>query len=91
MALGALDAARHELKLDVPGDVSVVGFDDISSAAWPSYNLTTMRQPIPDMVAGAVDLLLDRVENSVDRVEVRVFKGQLVDRGSARFLSAGPR
>jgi len=48
----------HSMGLGVPEDLSVAGFDDapLASQVWPA--LTTIRQPIPDMAAQAVDLLL---------------------------------
>jgi len=57
MAAGALTVA-HSMGLGVPEDISVVGFDDapLAGQVWPA--LTTIRQPIPDMAAEAVVLLL---------------------------------
>jgi LacI family transcriptional regulator len=57
MASGALTVA-HSMGLGVPEDISIVGFDDapLASQVWPA--LTTIRQPIPDMAAEAVQLLL---------------------------------
>ena len=57
MAVGAISAAR-ELGFDVPGDLSVVGFDDseIARVAWP--RLTTIRQPVVEMAHTATDMLL---------------------------------
>jgi len=57
MAAGVL-AVAHSMGLGVPEDLSVVGFDDapLASQVWPP--LTTIRQPIPDMAAQAVQLLL---------------------------------
>lgn len=57
MALGLLHAIRDE-GLDVPGDISVVGFDDIPDAAhfWPP--LTTVRQDFTELGRRCVDLLL---------------------------------
>ena len=43
LAFGALDAIR-ERGLRVPQDISVVGFDDVPMAAWPVFDLTTVRQ-----------------------------------------------
>ncbi|MEM6478515.1 MAG: LacI family DNA-binding transcriptional regulator, partial [Pseudomonadota bacterium] len=39
MALIAMDTLRYELGLSVPGDVAVIGFDDVPAAAWPAYGL----------------------------------------------------
>ena len=82
MALGALDAARNELHLKVPQDVSIIGFDDISPASWSSYDLTTLRQPIEVMVNEAVATLLRRIERPDDPPEVIGIPPILVRRSS---------
>jgi DNA-binding LacI/PurR family transcriptional regulator len=85
MALGALDAARREMSLSVPGDVSIVGFDDIEPAAWPSYDLTTVRQPVEKMASEAITILLDQIARPrAEPVSVRV-PGELIVRSSARL------
>lgn len=43
LALGFMDAARHEFGLRIPDDLCVIGFDDIEQADWESYRLTTFR------------------------------------------------
>jgi LacI family transcriptional regulator len=58
MALGAVVAATR-LGLEVPGDVSIVGFDDTPHAIITSPGLTTVRQPVTEMARAAVDLLVD--------------------------------
>jgi LacI family transcriptional regulator len=65
-AIGAIRALRdHGLR--VPEDISVVGFDDIQSAAFHNPSLTTIRQPLHKMGTIAARVLLQRVrgENSV--------------------------
>ncbi|GGB28897.1 LacI family transcriptional regulator [Allosediminivita pacifica] len=62
MALFAMDVLRFELGLSVPGDVSVVGFDDVPSASWLSYQLTTVRQQAALMVERTVAALLSAIE-----------------------------
>ncbi len=54
----AVVSVAHRRGLDVPGDLTVVGFDDtaISTTLWPA--LTTVRQPVSAMAAAAIDLLL---------------------------------
>jgi LacI family xylobiose transport system transcriptional regulator len=57
-ALGVLEAARVQ-KLRVPEDLSLVGFDDLPLSSWTSPPLTTVRQPLADMAATAVRLVLE--------------------------------
>jgi LacI family transcriptional regulator len=66
MAAGIL-AVAHRLQLDIPGDLSVAGFDDtaLASIVWPP--LTTIRQPTRDLAYAAASLLLERLEGVVHR------------------------
>ena len=79
MALGALNAAR-ELGLDVPGDLSVVGFDDLPVAAWPLIRLTTVAYDIDAMARTAGTLLVDRLEGRAGNYVKRTFDTSLVMR-----------
>ena len=85
MAFGVMDALRFELGLDVPGDVSVVGYDDVPLASWPAYDLTTLRQPSNRMVEATVATLLDWIEKGKDDVRKIKIDGPLMVRGSARI------
>ncbi|GAB1640847.1 LacI family DNA-binding transcriptional regulator [Krasilnikovia sp. MM14-A1259] len=60
MAFGAVDALR-DLGLDVPGDVSVTGFDDLPEAQWTRPRLTTVRQPIAAKGRIAGDFLVSAI------------------------------
>jgi DNA-binding LacI/PurR family transcriptional regulator len=60
MALGLL-AALHEEGLTVPGDVSVVGFDDLPEAPYFVPPLTTVRQDFAELGRRGVQLILDRL------------------------------
>ena len=66
MAAAAISVA-HRRGLDVPGDLSVVGFDDtpIATTVWPE--LTTIRQPIAAMAEAAINLLLHKIRRPKDR------------------------
>jgi LacI family transcriptional regulator len=61
-AIGAIRALK-DAGLSVPGDVSVVGFDDILSAAYYTPSLTTVRQPLMEMGKRGAEVLLDRIAN----------------------------
>ena len=61
-AIGAIRALK-DAGLTVPGDVSVVGFDDIQSAAYTTPSLTTVRQPLSEMGKRGAQVLLERIAN----------------------------
>jgi LacI family transcriptional regulator len=65
-AIGCI-RALHDVKLRVPQDVSVVGFDDIKEAAFQTPSLTTIRQPLHQMGALAVKTLLQQLRPSNNR------------------------
>jgi DNA-binding LacI/PurR family transcriptional regulator len=57
MALGVLSHLRMNTSLRVPEDVAVVGFDDIRAASWPEIGLSTVHQPVSQMIDCAIGLL----------------------------------
>jgi DNA-binding LacI/PurR family transcriptional regulator len=83
MAFAVMDMLRFDLGLWVPGDVSVVGYDDVPLAAWPAYDLTTIRQPVRRMVDATVDALIAQIEGDGVPRKVQI-DGPLIIRGSAR-------
>lgn len=78
LALGGMDCLRGKFGVSIPRDISVVGFDDIRMAAWPAYDLTTVRQPVEEMVALAVA----SVSGEAGSETRQVVPGMLVRRGS---------
>lgn len=87
MAIGCLDCARHELGIEVPRQLSVAGFDAIEPSNWLSYNLTTLRQPMPRMAMAAADLLCAVIDNhaTAKAAERRVFSAQFIEGATARL------
>ena len=85
MAIGCLDCARHELGIDVPGQLSVAGFDAVEPSNWLSYNLTTLRQPMPKMAGAAASLLCAIIDRHETQVERRVFSAQFIEGATARL------
>lgn len=77
MAMGVMDELRYQLELDVPGDVSVVGFDGVRAAHWASFDLATIEQPVESMAEAAVSMLLERIDNDAMPPEKRTFSGVL--------------
>jgi DNA-binding LacI/PurR family transcriptional regulator len=84
MAIGALDRGR-ELQVRIPRDLSVVGIDGTQTAQLPSYQLTTIRQPLAPMAEAACDLLMARMTHPARPIEIRLFGGELIVGHTARF------
>ncbi|MGH8429072.1 MAG: LacI family DNA-binding transcriptional regulator [Solimonas sp.] len=83
MALGVLSHLRLNTSLRVPEDVAVVGFDDIRAAAYPEHDLTTVHQPLDEMIDCAIQLLDAGRPNDSVAEALREVPGRLVLRTSA--------
>jgi LacI family transcriptional regulator len=80
-AIGAI-WVFHEAGLRVPEDVSVVGFDDIPSAAFNSPGLTTVRQPLQRMGEIAAKTVIDQIEGNEEYVAEIAIEPEFVVRAS---------
>jgi DNA-binding LacI/PurR family transcriptional regulator len=83
LAIGALDACT-DAGIQVPDQFGILGFNDIAMAAWPSYRLTTIRQPIGDIISTAVEMIAGLVEQRAPARHLRRFKCSLVERATLR-------
>jgi DNA-binding LacI/PurR family transcriptional regulator len=88
MAFATIEVARHEFHLEVGRQISIVGFDDVALAEWPSFSLTTYSQPIVTMVDRAISTLKALLSATSDPVRA-VIPGELVVRTSARVPQHG--
>ncbi|MFE1291726.1 LacI family DNA-binding transcriptional regulator [Streptomyces sp. NPDC058751] len=88
LALGAVRAARRK-GLSVPGEVSVVGYDDSAFMNCTEPPLTTVRQPIEAMGRAAVELLNAQIGGSSVTPEELLFEPELVVRGSTAQAPRG--
>ena len=86
LCMGARDHCR-ERGLAVPEDIALIGFNDIAMAGWAGYRLTTVRQPIHDIIVGAVELIVALVEDPARAPEARIFPCQIVERATVRPAS----
>lgn len=84
MAFAVLDTLRHEMGLSVPDDVAIVGYDDVPLAAWPAYNLTTMRQPVNRMVEATVEALVSRIDDQTLPAQLIEIDSPLIQRGTTK-------
>jgi LacI family transcriptional regulator len=89
-AMGAI-GALHEHGLRVPEDISVVGFDDIASAAYQSPGLTTVQQPLRKMGRMAAETVLRQIARVEEQSQVPahiVIEPELIVRGTTTFVQA---
>ncbi|GGQ03768.1 transcriptional regulator [Streptomyces griseomycini] len=80
-ALGVYEALA-ERGLRVPDDMSVVGFDDLPESRWPTPPLTTVRQPLSEMAATALRLLLRMMDGHHPESTRTELSTRLVERAS---------
>ena len=81
VAVGATKALT-ERGLRVPEDMSIVGFDDIDVARYVTPSLTTVRQPLEDIVAEATRVLLATIADPMRPAESLELRGEVITRDS---------
>lgn len=89
MAVAVMDVARYEFGLTIPDDLSIVGYDDVGPARWPSYGITSVTQPIKEMVEATVDILMDQIASGEIEANHKVLPGEVIVRSSARLPASG--
>ncbi|HVY21057.1 MAG TPA: LacI family DNA-binding transcriptional regulator [Bauldia sp.] len=85
VALGALDACR-EAGIRVPGDIGIIGFNDIAMAGWSAYQLTTIREPIADIIGTAIDRVIELINQPQKKPKTVLFDCSAVIRNTLRPL-----
>ena len=88
MALGAIKAI-NEKQLSVPGDISVVGFDDQLFSAFVTPALTTVRRPIEEISREGAAKLLTFIENKQVEKETIFIRTELIIRDSVKTIAGG--
>lgn len=83
ICMGAMDGARAA-GLKVPRDLGFLGFNDMAMAGWGAFNLTTVKQPIDDIIRKSVELMLDLVEGEMIRPASTVLPCSIIERGTLR-------
>jgi len=85
MALGLINRAK-ERGIDIPGDLSIVGFDDIFLASMIDPPLTTVLHPTVEMGIKAIDRFLNRLDDIEKEEEKSYLVNRLIIRGSTKSL-----
>ncbi|MFT4229257.1 MAG: LacI family DNA-binding transcriptional regulator [Microbacterium sp.] len=88
VAYGALNAARRA-GADVPGDISIIGFDDLPEASWPVIDLSTIGYDITGIARAAADLIVRRIEHPDEPFSELRFASSFVPRSTVAAPPAG--
>lgn len=83
LSIGAMSAIA-DANLNVPGDIGILGLNDMEIAGWESVQLTTIHQPVSDIIDSSIELIVSLLENPARRPESRIFPCHVVERGTLR-------
>ena len=83
LAVGAMSAIE-EAGLSVPGDIGLIGLNDMEMSRWQNIGLTTIRQPVAEIIDAAIELVTATIEHPERPPEVRLFPCSVIDRRSLR-------
>lgn len=83
LCMGAKDAAA-DAGYAVPDQIGLIGFNDMELASWRAYQLTTIRQPIEEIVQSSIELVVSILSNPARSPEMRMFSCELIERTSLR-------
>ena len=87
LSIGALSAISSA-GLSVPDDIGIIGLNDMEMAGWENINLTTIRQPISQIVMSSVELMEALLDDPQRTPEARLYSCTVIERGTLRPLRA---
>ncbi len=83
LAVGALSAIQ-EAGLSVPRDIGLIGLNDMEMSRWQNIALTTIRQPVAEIIEAAIDLVVATIETPERPPETRLFPCRVIARCTLR-------
>jgi DNA-binding LacI/PurR family transcriptional regulator len=83
LAVGALSAIE-EAGLSVPGDIGLIGLNDMEMSRWQVIGLTTIRQPVAQIIEAAIELVVATIEKRDRHPEIRLFPCRVIERRTLR-------
>ncbi|MGJ8623821.1 MAG: LacI family DNA-binding transcriptional regulator [Yoonia sp.] len=86
LSIGALSAIA-DAGLSVPRDIGIVGLNDMEMARWENINLTTLHQPIAEIIEASIEKVTSTLKGAEQEPEARLFPCHLVERGTLRRIS----
>lgn len=83
LTIGVLSALRESGR-SVPGDIGLIGLNDMEMARWQVFDLTTIRQPVADIISSSIELVVALLDAPERSPEARLFGCEVVERGTLR-------
>jgi DNA-binding LacI/PurR family transcriptional regulator len=83
LSIGALSAIE-DAGLRVPEDIGVIGLNDMEMAGWQNIGLTTIRQPVPEIINSSIELVVAMLDQPDRYPEARLFPCTVVERRTLR-------
>lgn len=83
LSIGALSAIQ-DAGQNVPDDIGIIGLNDMEMAGWQNINLTTIRQPVQQIINSSVELIVSMLEDPSRYPEARLFPCSVIERGTLR-------
>jgi len=83
LSIGVLSAIQSR-GLHVPDDIGLIGLNDMEMAGWQNIDLTTIRQPIPEIIEASIDLIAAMLSEPEMTPEARLFPCEVIERGTLR-------
>ena len=83
LSIGALSAIQDS-GLSCPDDIGLIGLNDMEIAGWENINLTTIHQPIRQIISSSIELMVATLDDPRRLPEARIFPCSVVERGTLR-------
>jgi len=83
LSIGAMSAVQSA-GLDVPGDIGLIGLNDMEMAGWQNIDLTTIHQPIRQIIGASIEQIVSMLDEPDRYPEARLFPCKVVERGTLR-------
>jgi DNA-binding LacI/PurR family transcriptional regulator len=83
LSIGALSALQGG-GYNVPNDVGIIGLNNMEMASWDNINLTTISNPLPEIISASIDRVSAIVENGSIHPEGQLFDCKIIERGTLR-------
>ena len=83
LSIGALSAVA-DAGLKVPDNIGIIGLNDMEMAGWENINLTTIRQPIKQIISSSIELVVAMLDEPDRYPEARLFPSTVIERGTLK-------